>query len=170
MAGDAAMIERHARGLAELTELGLSLARDLHACALADPEPGTKAQTALAFHRVSRSVRQSMALEARLARDLERRDQQAGAEAVQAEEARVRTRKAQVRAAVERLIWTEAESDEEAERLVDDLSERLDEEALYEGFAGDPIETHIARLRAELGLQGETSPPAADPPSWRSSA
>ena len=162
------MMERHARGLAELTELGLSLARDLHACALAEPDPKAKAETALAFHRVSRSVRQSMALEARLKRDLMRQDQEARAEAVQAAETRVRTRKAQVRAAVERLIWTEAESDEDAERLIDDLSERLDEAALHQGFADDPVEMHIARLRAELGLS--SGPEAPGQPAWRSSA
>lgn len=169
MAPDAEMTERHARGLAELTELGLSLARDLHACALAEPDPRTKAETALAFHRVSRSVRQSMALEARLKRDLMRDDREARAEAVQAAEALVRTRKAQVRAAVERLIWTEAENDEEAERLIDQLGEHLDEAALHQGFADDPVEVHIARLRAELGLSSEAAD-ADPPPIWRSSA
>ena len=169
MAPDAEMTERHARGLAELTELGLSLARDLHACALAEPDPRTKAETALAFHRVSRSVRQSMALEARLKRDRMRDDREARAEAVQAAEALVRTRKAQVRAAVERLIWTEAENDEEAERLIDQLGEHLDEAALHQGFADDPVEVHIARLRAELGLSSEAAD-ADPPPIWRSSA
>lgn len=169
MATDAEMTERHARGLAELTELGLSLARDLHACALAEPDPKTKAETALAFHRVSRSVRQSMALEARLKRDLARQDQEARAEAVRAAETQVRTRKAQVRAAVERLIWTEAENDEEAERLIDELGEHLEEAALHEGFADDPVEVHIARLRADLGLPGGAEA-AGQPPAWRSSA
>jgi hypothetical protein len=169
MTPDVEMTERHARGLAELTELGLSLARDLHACALAEPDPSTKAETALAFHRVSRSVRQSMALEARLKRDLMRDDREARAEAVQAAETLVRTRKAQVRAAVERLIWTEAENDEEAERLVDELGEHLDEAALHQGFADDPVEVHVARLRAELGLSSEAAD-AGPPPIWRSSA
>ena len=168
MATDAEMMERHARGLAELTELGLSLARDLHACALAEPDPKTKAEAALAFHRVSRSVRQSMALEARLKRDLTRQDQEARAEAARSEDARVRSRKAQVRAAVERLIWTEAENDEEAERLIDELGEHLDEAALYEGFADHPVEIHIARLRADLGLSNAAETPGQ--PAWRSSA
>lgn len=169
MATDAEMTERHARGLAELTELGLSLARDLHACALAEPDPRTKAETALAFHRVSRSVRQSMALEGRLKRDLARQDQEARAEAVRAAVTQVRTRKAQVRAAVERLIWTEAENDEEAERLIDELGEHLEEAALHQGFADDPVEVHIARLRADLGLPGGAEA-AGQPPAWRSSA
>ena len=169
MATDAEMMERHARGLAELTELGLSLARDLHACALAEPDPKTKAETALAFHRVSRSVRQSMALEAKLKRDLTRQDREARADAVQAAETRVRTRKAQVRAAVERLIWTEAEGDEEAERLIDELAEHLEEAALHQGFADDPVENHIARLRADLGLSSRAEAPGL-PPTCRSSA
>jgi phosphate-selective porin len=169
MGTDAEMMERHARGLAELTELGLSLARDLHACALAEPDPKTKAETALAFHRVSRSVRQSMALEARLKRDLARQDREGRAEAVQATETRVRTRRAQVGAAMERLIWTEAENDEEAERLVDELGEHLDEAALHPDFADDPVEVHVARLRADLGLSGGAEA-SGQPPTWRSSA
>jgi 2'-5' RNA ligase len=110
-----------------------------------------------------------MALEARLKRDLIQQDREARTEAVQAAESRIRLRKAQVRAAVERLIWTEAKNDEEAERLVDELGEHLDEAALHQGFADDPVELHVARLRAELGLSSETAD-ASPPPIWRSSA
>jgi 2'-5' RNA ligase len=110
-----------------------------------------------------------MALEAKLKRDLARQDQEARAEAVRAAEIRVHTRKAQVRAAVERLIWTEAEGDEEAERLIDELGEHLEEAALNQGFADDPVEIHIARLRAALGLPGGVEVPGR-PPTWRSSA
>lgn len=164
------MTARHARGLAELSELGLSLARDLHGCALAEPEPKAKADAALAFHRISRSVRQSMALEAKLVRDLKRQEQEVRAETAPHDEARRHARKARVAAEVERLIWTEAEDDETAERVVEKLSGRLDEEVLLEGFGSDPIEAHIARLRADLGLDGEAEPPvAATPPVWRSS-
>jgi len=50
--------------LAELSELGLALARDLQACALAADEASDKADLSLAFQRTSRSVRQTLALEA----------------------------------------------------------------------------------------------------------
>jgi len=172
MIDDVDLTARHARGLAELSELGLSLARDLHACALAAEEPLAKAEVALAFHRVSRSVRQSMALEARLMRDLRRQEGEAGAEAVKVEKARLGARKAQVRAAVERLIWNEAETEDAGLQLIDELDERLDEAALYETFADGPVEAIVARLRADLGLAAAALPEEAgsDRPAWRSSA
>src|SRR5690349_14267659 len=92
------MAERHGRGLAELAELGLSLARHLHECALAAETPEQAAAAAAAFHRISRSVRQTMALEAKLERDRLRADREAESHAVRNSEAQVQRRRAQVRA------------------------------------------------------------------------
>src|SRR5437588_328968 len=55
-----------------LAELGMALAEDLQAAALAAEEPAQKAALADGFHKLSRSVRQSLALEARLAREAQR--------------------------------------------------------------------------------------------------
>lgn len=66
---------------------------------------------------------------------------------------------AHVRAVLKGLIWTEAEG-EEAERLEDELAERLDEQTKAPDFADIPVDAHVARLCADLGL----SPPTpADP-------
>lgn len=145
------MAERHGRVLAELSELALSLARHLHERALSAEAPEEAARLGGAFHAVSRSARQSLALEARLERDRRRRDQEDRAEAAREARVRVHTRRAQLRAAVERLIWTESEG-EEAERLLDDLDDFLDETALYDDFTETPVEAHIQRIGAELGL------------------
>ena len=145
------MAERHGRILTRLGELGLSLAEDMHACALAAETPKDKADLGLAFHRISRSVRQTLALEAKLERDRHRQDREGRADAVREQQARVSLRKAQVKAAVERAIWSEVEGDE-AERLVDDLADFLDEEALSNDFTSGPLDAHIARIRAEFGL------------------
>src|ERR1700751_6093350 len=113
------MTERHGRIRAELSELGLIAARDLQVRLLAAETPKDAAELANALHRLSRSVRQSLALEARLHRDAQaaERDDRRDAERQQA--ARRETRKAQVRAAVERLIWTEAEAYETEDLLAD---------------------------------------------------
>ena len=151
MFDSAEMAERHARVLAELSELGLTLARDLQARALVAETPEDAAGLANAFHRISRSVRQTLALEARLERDRKRAEREDFAEAQRQDRARVEKRSDQVRASVERLIWTEYEEDE-AERLIDDLGDLLAEEALYDGFTADPVEAHIARICEDLGL------------------
>lgn len=51
------MRERQERILAELSELGLALARDLQARALAADDAAEATELGLAFHRVARSVR-----------------------------------------------------------------------------------------------------------------
>ena len=153
--------ERVQRILGELTELGLALARDLHARALA-AETAQEAQAlGLAFQRVSRSVRQSLALEAKLQRDaqLAAREAQAGAVEDRALtrqpwERRVAIHQERVREAMHPLIWTEAEGDEgEFEILEDDLTVRLDE-AAFDGdaFLQTPIEALVARFAAEMEL------------------
>jgi hypothetical protein len=158
MADEEHMTERHGRVLAELTELGLELARDLQARGLAAEDAKAAADLSLAFHRVARSVRQTVALEARLERDRQRLAREARSDLQRETRARVQQRKAQLGAAVRREIWTEAEG-EEAERLLDDLDDWLDEESLADGFAVAPIEAHIERIRADLGLPPPPPPP-----------
>ncbi|MDB5441932.1 MAG: hypothetical protein JWP73_308 [Phenylobacterium sp.] len=160
------MTERHGAILAELAALGLGLARHLNERAFAAEAPEDKASLTLAFHRASRSVRQTLALEARLQRDAQRQALEDRAEVRQDAERRVAKRRARVRAAMERLIWTEHE-DAEAEVLVDDLEMLLDEDELSDGFTADPVEAHIARICEALGLkdpplQGELSPQATE--------
>jgi hypothetical protein len=60
--------ERHGRVLQELTELGMNLARAVSAEAtVADPAKAN--ELALAFSRIARAVRQTLALEAKLAEE-----------------------------------------------------------------------------------------------------
>src|SRR5438552_14674289 len=116
-----ALAEDPAATLSELTQLGMSLARDLHARAAAAGTNAEAAQLAEAFHKISRSVRQSLALKARLART-ERQDRLPRTR--EAEELTT-LRKAKVREGTARLIWTEAEHDEAfaLERRLDNLLE-----------------------------------------------
>lgn len=137
--------------LEQLAGLGMSLARDLHARALAAETTEEAVRLAEAFHKVARSVRQTLALEPRLIRDHSRNRRDAEAETARLAAARAGQKKARIRLAVERLIWTEAE-DDEAERLVDDLDDLLDAEALSESFTETPVEALIEKVRADLGL------------------
>ena len=160
---------RQDRTLAELSELGLELARGLQVWALAAETAGEAQALSLAFHRTSRSVRQTIALEAKLDRDRRGQDRDDRRAAEQRDGARTVRRRQQLRLAVERAIWTEVEGDV-AEHLVDHLDDLLEEDALDDGFLEGPVEAQIARLRADLGLPAEaptdvTLPPALDDPA-----
>jgi hypothetical protein len=145
--------ERHARILGRFAELSASLAEHLHDEVLAAETAQDKRDLTLAFHRVTRSGRQTLALEAKLARDrkLEITAGLARAEAIA--RAPVERRKAQISAALERLIWHEAEHDE-ALGLQLKLGELMDEEDLHDGYAEGAVEDHIRRLCLALGLAG----------------
>lgn len=147
------MAERHGRILARLSELGLSLAEATHERALAAETPKEAAELGLAFHRISRSVRQTLALEARLEREGQRELAEMRVQAARDQADAAERRKAQVRLAVEREIWDEYEDSEEIEDLLDGLAQRLDREAVAGGFAATTsVEAHVERIRADLGL------------------
>ena len=67
---DAHTLDRDDAMLARIAELDLSLAEKLHACAMAADAPGEIASLARAYQKTARSLRQSLALKARLKRDL----------------------------------------------------------------------------------------------------
>ncbi|HEX3363982.1 hypothetical protein [Phenylobacterium sp.] len=188
---DATRRERQDAVLSELSELGLTLARELHARALAAETPQEADKLALAFQRVSRGVRQTFALELKIERARAEDDREAarqvrlaavdpGGEAATPLDPEAAERQAQVgerfrrvRGALNRLMWDEAERDEEEfEILSEDLENRLDEAARREDFLDIPIDTLIRQLKSDMGLSGDlrltaseaprSPPPAAD--------
>ena len=144
MAPTANTPDRHRAQLQELADLGMALARDLQAAALAAEAPAEKAELAQAFHRVARTVRQSMALQARLAREARR-------DVIETQQHATTARKAQVRARVRDMVWNEAEPSD-CHALIHDLDDRLSDAEHLPAFAHEAVEQTIARLRAELGL------------------
>ena len=157
MSSPAEMHERHARMLARYAELALSLAEQLHADAMAAETPDQRAGLAGAFHRICRSGRQSMALEARLVREAAREARAEAGLGQAAREARIELRKKRLAQAVEPLIWTEVEDEDQVEAL-QDLELCLAEAALCEAFLDEPLETQLARLCDALRLP---NPPPA---------
>jgi hypothetical protein len=118
-------------------------------------EPAEQARLALSFHRLSRGVRQTAALRMRLAREAERGGREAAAEVVSLQKARVERRKGQVKAAIESLIWTEAEGDDSTLSL--DLEDLLDIETQDpDTFAQEDLDEQVQRFAQKLGLP---SPP-----------
>lgn len=175
MSNDKDIAERHARILGRLSELGLELAERIALDALTAETPQARADFSRAFHTVSRSVRQSVALEAKLVADRKREGERAlreaailQAETVQAgaaepedlsrfrDPARIARRRDEARTAVQRVIWSEAE-DEERDYLFDLLDQRLAIYGRSPTYGMDPLDAHIAFLCAQFGLPPEAA-------------
>jgi hypothetical protein len=170
---DAALtLDRDEAMLAELGEMDLSLARKLHGAAMAAEDPADIATLARAYQKAARSLRQSVALKAKLKRDLandardetNRRDRERSRQ--------VHHRRSRLNAAVTRLIWNEAENEREAEKLDCELDDLLDVEALGEDFLTEALELQIIRLCKALEIappQAEPAEAPSDPPLLQSS-
>ncbi len=157
--------------LGELAELSLMVARELAVRLRASEDTQETVALAGAFQKVSRVVRLTLALDAKLEREAAR-DAAAKAEASEQAQADaeydaacaaraappadpVEARKARVRGLMNRLLWTESEGEEEDyEVLVEDLNARLDEAALDPDFEDLPIEALARRVIADMGLTG----------------
>jgi len=149
-----ARTERHLRTLQELAELGMTLARAVATRAAETGDPNV----ALAFTRIARAVRQTLALEARLADDRETVRAGHAQRLAQETAARGRRRKKLVEGAVERAIDAECHG-ETAEDLKDELSERLEDRYDDTDFADRPVSELIARICKDLGV-------TPDPTLW----
>ncbi|MDB5417318.1 MAG: hypothetical protein JWP50_737, partial [Phenylobacterium sp.] len=118
-------------GLQLLFQRGLELALKIQDDAMEAETADERARLGSAFHRISRGVRQTAALRAKLAGHVTRGEREQAAEVLSLETARVARRKAQVKATVERLIWTETETQEREDHLCDLLETFLDEDDLH---------------------------------------
>ena len=134
--------------LQELAELGMDLARTVRARAV-EQGPSLEAgpDLGLMFSRIARAVRQTLALEAKLYQDRQARHDKARAE--RAVETRLRgiRRKAKAVEIVERVV----EREPDAERLLDALDERLEDEDDTD-FADRPLGELVARICRDLGV------------------
>ncbi|HEX7884888.1 MAG TPA: hypothetical protein VF474_02835 [Phenylobacterium sp.] len=149
--------ERHAAILAELAEIGMTIARGLRDEVEAAPTPEAKARAVAAYPKIARAVRQCLALEARLRRDAAREAVERGDRANREIVGHIRRRKAQVRMWMQRAICEETPDDiETAEMRLADLYERLDDQVLDEDFALAPFREVIADLHRQLGLAPPT--------------
>jgi hypothetical protein len=160
--------ERHLRILAELTEIGMDLARAVRRQALAQaaPEEADTPQAgapdrigggdlALVFSRIARAVRQTVALEAKLAEDRRTRDERTEAEQAQRAATIARERKARQKARVKRIVEQaiEAEADgSDREDLLSDLDERLEDDDVDADFGERPTGEIIARICRDIGI------------------
>lgn len=185
MVNPADMAERHARILAELSELGMGFARDASRDAAQAETPEERARAALVFQRVSRSIRQSLALEAKLVRDARREEREQARQDEERRRGQMSERRRRLRDGVEALVWGEAEhmdADEEV-AFLDEIEAAVDAELDAETGLADPLAApladQVARAIARLGFEvtpeghvRRTPEPGAGPPAepaWQGS-
>ena len=150
--------------LQEVAEIGMKLARSVERQVVdrapEDPD-GAAASPALVFSRISRAVRQTIALEARLDRELH--EARKAEDAARADHARIATRTlARRRKHVRDVVQQALEADAcgpELEALLADLDERLDDVDDDADFAELPIGRIVARICRQLGV-------VPDPALW----
>ena len=156
----AEMTARHREALTVLAARALELACEVQERAMAAETDSGMAELGLAFHRISRTVRQCLALEAKLARDAEQAVRAARADAARDRGEAVKERRRRLRAVLSREINeadVAAEDDDDwdpagALTRTERLDALLDEDELNEDFLARPVGEQIARLREDLGL------------------
>jgi hypothetical protein len=150
--------------LGRLAEVGLNVALAVERQALEAASAAPPGELALAYGRVSRAVRLTIALQARLLKDLQELDDVAARKQAreQADAGRERqiaeaARKARVERIVERLIHDEAADEGEADRLADEAYERLEHDDIYGDLLDRPVSEIIERVCKDLGLAPDWS-------------
>jgi len=174
------MAEAQEQALGIFADAVLKLALHIQQEAMAAEDLDQKARAAGAVHRLGRGLRQTLALQTKLARDARREAAELQLQAEPSPEppeepavpldpkaVAVRRRRDWLTRGVERCVWNEYERDDEAaeftgDSLLEDLRERLaditdDPEAFLEL---DP-DTLLVELCKELGLK----PPEFHPPA-----
>src|SRR5260370_12559761 len=157
--------------LAELAEIGMDLARAVRRQALdhAESEQADAPQVdapdrigggdlALVFSRIARAVRQTVALEAKLAEDRRALHQSEEAEQAQRAATIARERKARQKARVKRIVEQAIDAEAEGsdrEDLLGDLDERLED--LDADFGQRPMGEIVARICRDLGVSPDMS-------------
>jgi hypothetical protein len=125
--------------LAELAEMDLSAARHVHTQLLAATEPDTVVSLGRAYQRAARSLRQTLALKARMARDAAQAERAASPREPMSDrrETAIIDRECDIQDAVERILYAEIPDDEDyrevlSERFVDELNDWTEEDDFTE--------------------------------------
>jgi hypothetical protein len=151
------LVMRQLQMLGELAEIGLEIAGAVERAAAGKaPAPALRGDAALAYARVTRSVRQTILLQSQLIEGLNGEDDGADSEGAEAADdaAEVDHRKARVQRIVERVAKATYGDDEDlVERDTLEAAEYLDDEDLYGDLMDRPVSELVARICRDLGLE-----------------
>jgi hypothetical protein len=150
-----AVIVRQLQVLGELAELGLDIARAIArqaTCEAPDAVQVVKGDVSLAYARVARAVRLTLALRSRLLQDLQAWDEVAERHLHGGRKNAARERKARIRRILDRVIDAEAADDAEGDRLAGEARERLEHDDIYGDVLARPVGELVAMICRDLGL------------------
>jgi len=159
--------------LARLAACDLSAAERVHSRLMAAEEASDIAELGRTYQRIARSLRQTLALKAKLKR--EREASAKDAPPVKPSGVAVARRIRDLRQAVTRIIWSEVERDETPD-YEEALEELITDELRLDSFIAEPLDDHVARVCLALDLSPEAAerwrdlpdPPDEDAPDWAS--
>jgi hypothetical protein len=169
--------------LARLAACDLTAAERVHSRLMAAEEASDIAELGRTYQRIARSLRQTLALKARFKRE---REQAVGnASPIKPSGHAVARRIRDLREAVTRVIWNEAEPAEYPDYAEEALDELIAEESRRDDFCAEALDDHVARVCDLLDLSPEAAarwrdlpdpdeeaadePPPEDPPDRSSS-
>jgi hypothetical protein len=156
-----ALPDRDDEMLARLAEFDLAAAERVHGRLMAAEETSEIAELGRTYQRIARSLRQTLALKAKLKRDRQAADAAPAGPKTPPGGVAVARRLKELRAAVTRIIWNEYESPDDATLVEEELDDIITREMLGDGFCDENLDDHVARLCLELDL----GPAAAE--TWR---
>jgi len=136
--------------LARLAEFDLAAAARVHGRLMAAETSSEIAELGRTYQRVARSLRQTLALKARFKRDREAAAKDAPRPSPAAGAVTKRAR--ELRPAVARVMWTEAESPDSAADLEETLDDLMSIEIQGHGFCDQALDDHVMRTCLALGL------------------
>ncbi|WP_297697033.1 hypothetical protein [Phenylobacterium sp.] len=181
MADPASTAARREAVLQRVQQVLLAVTEDLADAVASTADEDKKARLANALYKITRGLRQSIYLEAKLEREDAEAREAAVQRAISAAEPRIVRRRAHIESRIERRIWDEYDAgDDDESALGDELIARaeewLDEASEAEGFLDESLESLVGRLCAFLGLHLD---PATEPrnlerhaaaPAWPNSS
>jgi hypothetical protein len=161
------VMERQLSVLGRLAEAGLNLALAIERQATTEGAAQVvSGDVALAYGRVSRAVRLTVALQAKVVKELQGLDQVAArelyADRCNAERERLRLaklRQDRVQRIVERVIAAEVADAAEVDRLADEACERLEHDDIYGDLTTRPVGEIIAPICRDLDLSPDWTRP-----------
>ena len=170
--------------LARLAAMDMAAAQEAHARFMDAKDQAESDRAGRTYQKMARSLRQTLMLKARLAREARRAGREEAQAQARDDRERVTVRKDRLKTAVEALAWreTEALSDDEHMDFHERLDALVDEEAFAEAFLTEDIGDQAARVIGRLGLQvtsegevvrageGAPPPPGFPQPAFHDSA
>jgi hypothetical protein len=151
--------EDEAAGLTELAAHDLAMARDFARRAQAAEDPETASDMARSYQRMARSYRQTLALKMRLGRELSREAREERSNPAPFDPRAARRRMNEVRDAVTRVAWAEAErcegEDDDLDLMLEMLEQVVVDHAREPDFYRRPLDAAVAEACEAMGLPSD---------------